>query len=61
MIGLNYEVIRERDEAFSLDGNLCDNPNKINDIAISVLEKIMITDRYSLMNTGNYFHSEKYK
>ena len=23
-----YEVIKEWDEAFSLDGNLCDNPSK---------------------------------
>lgn len=23
-----YEVIREWNEAFSLDGNICDNPNK---------------------------------
>lgn len=23
-----YDVIKKRDEAFSLDGNLCDNPKK---------------------------------
>ena len=29
-------------------------------IAINVLKKILEIDRYTLMNVGNYFHSEKY-
>ncbi len=29
-------------------------------IAINVLKKILKIDRYTLMNVGNYFHSEKY-
>lgn len=31
---LLYEVIREWDEAFSLDGNLCDNPSKTKQVIL---------------------------
>lgn len=54
-IMFNYEILKNiyYDIEKEYSGNELD-------IAISVLERIMITDRYSLMNTGNYFHSEKY-